>query len=73
LSGGTLTAGILLQSAAPNAYDDELVVNTAAAVGDKEIEVTVTSGHGGYDANHLKEWLPYGDKGKQCYRLFLQD
>ena len=54
-AGGTLTAGILVQMPAQDAYDDALVVNTAAAIGDKEIEVTVTSGHGGHDKDALKE------------------
>jgi len=71
-AGGTLTAGILLQSAAPNAYDDELVVNTAAAVGDKEIEVTVTSGHGGYDANHLKDGYLMVTKGSNVIGCFYK-
>ena len=51
----TLLAGILVQGVAQDAYDDALVVNTAAAVGDKEIEVTVTAGHGGHDEDALKE------------------
>ncbi len=54
-SGGTLTAGILVQSPAQDAYDEALLVNTAAGAGDKEIEITVTSGHGGYDKDALKD------------------
>ena len=50
-----LVAGVLTQSPVQDGYDDALVVNTAAAIGDKEIEVTTTSGHGGYDANALKD------------------
>ena len=71
-ANGALTAGILVQSAAPNAYDDELVVNTAAAVGDKEIEITVTSGHGGYDAHWLKDGYVMVTKGTGCIGTFYK-
>lgn len=54
-ANGNLTAGLLVQAPAPNAYDDALVVNTAAVAGDREIEVTVTAGHGGYDKDALKD------------------
>ena len=52
---GTLVPGKLVQGVAQDGYDDALVVNTAAAAGDKEIEVTVTSGHGGHAENALKD------------------
>ena len=71
-ANGALTAGVLVQSAAPNAYDDELIVNTAAAAGDKEIEVTVTSGHGGYDANWLKDGYVMVTKGTDVIGTFYK-
>ena len=72
LANGALTAGILVQSAAPNSYDDELVVNTAAAVGDKEVEITVTAGHGGYDENWLAGGYLMVTKGSGCIGTFYK-
>ena len=54
-AGEALAAGYLTQMPAQDDEDDELVVNTAAAIGDKEIEVTVTTAHGGYDEDELKD------------------
>lgn len=57
-SNGTaaaLTAGLRLQSVAVDGYDDALVVQTEAAEGQKDIIVTVTTSHGGHDANALKD------------------
>jgi len=62
-AGEDLTAGILVQAPSPDAKDDELVVNTAASVGDKEVEITVTSGHGGYDEDALAEGFLMVTKG----------
>ena len=52
-ANGTLTAGVLVQAPSPDAADDELLVQAAAAAGQKEITVTVTAGHGGHSANDL--------------------
>ena len=71
-ANGSLTAGILVQSPATEAYDDELVVNTAASVGDKEIEITVTSGHGGYDENYLSGGFLMVTKGTNCIGNFYK-
>ena len=71
-SGGALTAGILVQAPAPDAADDELVVNTAAAAGDKEVEITVTAGHGGYDASALQEGYLMVTKGTNCIGTFYK-
>ena len=50
-----LAAGYLVQAPVQDAYDDALVVNTAAAIGDSVIEITTTSGHAGYAENALAE------------------
>ena len=71
-AGGTLTAGVIVQAPAPDAADDELVVNTAAAVGAKEVEITVTAGHGGYDANALKDGYLMVTKGTNCIGTFYK-
>jgi len=71
-ANGALTAGILVQAPAPNAYDDELVVNTAASVGDKEVEITVTAGHGGYDAHWLRDGYLMVTKGTGCIGTFYK-
>ncbi len=54
-ANGSLTAGLLVQAPAPDGADDALLVNTAAAVGDREIEITVTTGHGGYNKDALQD------------------
>lgn len=51
----TLKAGVLVQSVANDDKDDALLVNTLVAAGGKEIEVTVTSTHGGHDKDALAE------------------
>jgi len=71
-ANGALTAGVIVQSAAPDAADDEIVVNTAAGVGDLEIEVTITAGHGGYTANQLKDGFVMVTKGTNCIGDFYK-
>ena len=62
-AGEDLTAGILVQAPAPDAKDDELVVESDAAAGDKEVTITVTAGHGGYDKDALAEGYMMVTKG----------
>ncbi len=57
-SNGTaaaLTAGLRLQSVAVTSLDDALVVQTEATAGQKDIIVTVTTSHTGYDAHALRD------------------
>ena len=71
-ANGALTAGVLVQSPAPDAADDELVVNTAAAAGATEIEITTTAGHGGYAVNALQEGYVMVTKGTSVIGTFYK-
>ena len=67
-----LAAGFRLQSVAVDTYDDALVVNAVAAVGDKEIEVTTTSSHSGHAANLLKDGYLVVNQGTGCIGTFYK-
>ena len=54
-AGAALVAGVRLQSPVITSLDDALVVQTEAAEGQKDIIVTVTAEHTGYDANALQD------------------